>query len=61
MEQIRTKSCERTKLVSKSESKSQQQLRELIHLVRCERTKLVSKSESKSQHAWVDVSAGQML
>ena len=41
--------CERTKLVSKSESKSQpgKGCRKLCSS--CERTKLVSKSESKSQ------------
>ncbi len=38
--------CERTKLVSKSESKSQLLLEHDGHAVSCERTKLVSKSES---------------
>ena len=42
--------CERTKLISKVESKSQRCLIPAMKYFRCERTKLISKVESKSQH-----------
>ncbi len=41
--------CERTKLISKVESKSQHRCVGLESACRCERTKLISKVESKSQ------------
>ena len=41
--------CERTKLISKAESKSQPTNISAIAGAGCERTKLISKAESKSQ------------
>ena len=43
--------CERTKLISKVESKSQHIIIPGLDTGRCERTKLISKVESKSQLA----------
>ena len=46
---MKTFRCERTKLISKVESKSQLVGITSTQFARCERTKLISKVESKSQ------------